>query len=170
MLKNLAKGFADLTHHKPVGIPRVVDKIVWINVIDSDGEKHVIPGYIGETMLLTLEKNKIFIPAQCRGGDLQIPEYEEPADPLKYGPTCSECQVEVGEPWANYIKPIGFWERDRITKSPTGFFTKYSRLACSFILHKWMDGMQIVIPLNLDQKMELDNAYLHNGANRIHNT
>lgn len=170
MLKRLVKGFADVASHSPVGIPRVTDKIVWVNVIDIDGIKHVIAGYEGESMLRAIEKHKIDIPASCRGGDAHIPETEDPVDPLRYGPTCSECQIEVGEPWIHYLKPMGVWEKDRLTKTATGFFTSRSRLACCFVLQKWMSGMEIIIPYNLEQKFENDDMDFIKGENRIFNS
>jgi ferredoxin len=167
MLKRLIRGFADVASHTPKGIPKVTDKIVWVNVIDYDGNKHVIAGYEGESLLRAIQKHKIDIPASCGGGDQMIPETEEPVDPLRYGPTCSECQVVVAEPWVNYLKPLGQWEKDRITKTATGYFSQGSRLACCFVLHKWMNGMEISIPYNLEQKMELDDMPYERGTNRI---
>ena len=166
MLRKAIRAFADITSHKTVGIPKVIDKIVWVHVVDGDGAKHVIPGYEGESMMATLDKNKVYIPASCKGGDFYIPETEDPVDPLRYGPSCSECQIEVGEPWINYMKPMGIWEKDRLTKTPTGFMTKSSRLACCFVLQKWMSGIEIAIPYNYDQKMNLNIAY-ERGENRI---
>ena len=157
-----------MTSHKPVGIPRVVDKIVWVNVIDQDGMRHTVAGYEGESLLLTLEKFRIEISASCRGGDMHVPETEDPVDPLRYGPTCSECQIEVAEPWINYIKPMGVWEKDRITKSITGFFTKSTRLACCFVLQKWMNGIEVIIPLNMELKMEADDDIAFaRGENKV---
>ena len=167
MLKNVIRIFGDVTSHKPIGIPRVVDKLVWINVIDPDGLKHVIAGYVGESMLMTIEKHKIDIPASCRGGDLHIPETEDPVDPLRYGPTCSECQIEVGEPWIHYLKPMGVWENERLVKTASGYFTRFSRLACCFTVEKWMNGMEIVIPFNVREKMEFDEIAFPRGENRI---
>jgi ferredoxin len=167
MFRKLLRSFADVASHHPTGIPKVADKIVWVNVIDYDGNKHVLAGYEGESMLRTLEKFKIDIPASCRGGDFHIPETEEPVDPLRYGPTCAECQIEVAEPWVHYMKPMGVWEKDRITKTASGFMTSGSRLACCFILHKWMNGIQISIPYNIEQKMEIDDSPFEKGVNKI---
>lgn len=167
MIKRLVRTFADVSSHKSTGIPKVTDKIVWVNVIDPDGLKHSIAGYEGESMLITLEKYKISLPASCRGGEFQISELEEPLDPLRYGPTCSECQIEVGEPWVNYMKQMGVWEKDRLTKTFTGVFSPNSRLACCFVLHKWMNGIQIVVPFNLPLKMEIDSLPYERGVNRI---
>lgn len=166
MFRQLLKGFADVVSHKPKGIPKVTDKMVWIYLIDPDGQKHAIAGMEGESMLRVLEQAKIDIPGYCRGGDALIPETEDPVDPLRSGPTCSECQIEVAEPWVNYLKPMGIWEKDRLIKSDTGFFTPQSRLACCFTVEKWMNGMQIIIPYNSEQKMEFDNYEYEQGINK----
>jgi ferredoxin len=165
MFKKLVRALADVAHHHPKGIPKVTDKIVWIYVIDPNGSKHAIPAYEGESMLRAIESARIEIPAHCRGGDFHISETEDPVDPLRYGPACSECQIEVGEPWVHYMKPMGIWEKDRLVKSATGFSTPNSRLACCFTVEKWMNGIQISIPLNLVQKMEYDAYEFEQGEN-----
>ena len=165
MLRKLVRSFADVAHHHPKGIPKVTDKIVWLYVIDPEGMKHAIPAYEGESMLAAIESAKIEIPAHCRGGDFHISELEDPVDPLRYGPACSECQVEIGEPWVHYLKPMGHWEKDRLLKTATGFFTPNSRLACCFTVEKWMNGMQLSIPLNTDQMMELHQHEYTAGMN-----
>ena len=115
--------------------------------------------------LLTLEKNKIYIAASCRGGDLLVPEYEEPLDPLGTGPTCSECLVEVHEPWANYLKKMGRNELDRITRTGSGFFTRNTRLACCFMLHKWMNGIVISLIHTEPDRLETESNF-EMGYNR----
>lgn len=166
MLRQLLRGFADVVSHKPKGIPKVTDKLVWVYVIDPNGLKHAISGMAGTSMLQVIEEAKIEIPAYCRGGDAIIPEIEDPADPLRSGPSCSECQIEVGEPWVHYMKPMGIWEKDRILKNENGFFTPNSRLACCFTLEKWMNGMQISIPYQSETQIEPDYNEFPEGVNK----
>lgn len=117
-------------------------------------------------MLYFLEQAKIEIPGYCRGGDASIPETEDPVDPLRAGPSCSECLIEVGEPWIHYMKPMGIWEKDRIVKNENGFFTPNSRLACCFTVEKWMNGMQISLPYHSETVQEPDYHEFEEGVNR----
>jgi len=161
------RGDKDIQSHQRKPIPKVADKIVWLNVIDVDGLKHVVPGMEGESMMHAIKRNMIYIPASCRGGDQIIPETEDPVDPLRYGAVCSECQVVIGDPWVRYLKPLGKWEYDRLTKSSTGFFTPQSRLSCCLKLEKWMNGMELAIPLNMEQRNEGLEWNVRVGENRV---
>jgi ferredoxin len=65
--------------------------LIWLNVVDQAGQKHVVPGFVGHSLKDTIRRNNIFIPASCKGGDMVIKETENPVDPSRYGPSCSEC-------------------------------------------------------------------------------
>ncbi|CAG9326928.1 unnamed protein product [Blepharisma stoltei] len=131
--------------HQKSKIPKVTDKTVWINVIDQEGNKRVIPGYEGESMMYALQKNNVPIPCSCRGGDLHAPETENPPDNMRYGAVCSECQVVVFEPWVNYLKDIGKTEYNQLVRA-IGFVSPHSRLSCCIALEKWMNGIELAIP------------------------
>ena len=88
-------------------IPKVADSIVWLNVVDQAGMKHVVPATAGVSILKALRDNNVYMPGSCKGGDLQVKEIEPMADPARYGPVCSECQVIFTDEYYARLKPIG---------------------------------------------------------------
>jgi ferredoxin len=152
---------------KPRHVPKVTEKLVWLHVVDTEGIKHVVPAYEGESLLYTLTKNLLPIPGACLGGDQYAPETEDPVDPMRYGPTCELCQVVIADPWVKYLKPLGKWEKDRLTKTETGFFTPSSRLSCCLSVEKWMNGMVVTVPYNVDPRPEGVDWPYEMGENRI---
>ena len=69
--------------------------------------KHVVPATAGVSILKALRDNNVYMPGSCKGGDLQVKEIEPMADPARYGPTCSECQVIFTDEYYAHLKPIG---------------------------------------------------------------
>lgn len=153
--------FADVASHAPGKIPKVIDKIVWLNVEDSDGTKHVVPGIEGENLMFTLRKYSVPIPGTCDGADKGVPETEDPRDYLSAGPYCNTCQVIIEDPWHRYLKPMGGFEHDRIVRvdNPT---TPNTRLSCVLLIEKWMNGMHIFVPYQVDERPD---TYHNHGLN-----
>lgn len=151
MLRLSRRFFAEVTSHAPGKIPKVTDKLVWLNVEDSDGIKHVIPGIAGENLLFTLRKYNIAIPGLCDGGDKHVAETESPRDYLSAGPYCNTCQIIVEDPWFKHLKPMGEWEHHRLVRT-RGPITPNSRFACVFLIEKWMNGMHLYVPFQEDER------------------
>lgn len=127
-------------------IPKVADSIVWLNVVDQAGMKHVVPGTEGHSILKTLRDNNVYMPGSCKGGDLQVKEIEPMADPARYGPTCSECQVIFTDEYYAQLKPIGQWEYFRLLRNKHSVMTERTRLGCCIRVEKWMNGMFLLLP------------------------
>mmetsp|Transcript_13749 Transcript_13749/g.25938 ORF Transcript_13749/g.25938 Transcript_13749/m.25938 type:complete len:170 (+) Transcript_13749:38-547(+) len=153
MLRLTRRLFADVATHAPGKIPKVVEKIVWLNVEDADGNLHVIPGIEGENLMYTLRDYSVAIPGLCEGGDRVVPEIEEPRDYLSAGPYCDTCQVIIENPWNQYLKPMGEWEQERITRA-IGHVTPNTRLSCVLLIEKWMNGMHLYVPFQTDEMPE----------------
>lgn len=162
----LAKPAGQIQSHQYKSCPKVAEKTVWINVIDMEGLKHVIAGYEGESLMKTIKKHKVYLPASCQGGDLFAPETEKLADNMRYGAVCSECQVVIFEPWINYIKDMGYTEHERIVRN-VSFNSPSSRLSCCIALEKWMNGMELSIPFSQEQILPNNSEPFPVGVNRI---
>jgi ferredoxin len=154
--------------HVGKGIPKVKDKLVTLNIVAHDGAKHVVQAYEGEPLLLALKRNSIPIGHACNGGDMVVPYTEPMQDNTSWGPSCSECQIVVGEAWFKHLKPMGEHEKTRLLRTHTNFVTPLSRLACCLMVEKWMNGIHLSIPyIQESRPIGTDGPFEH-GENRIH--
>lgn len=157
-----------MEQHVTKGIPKVKDKLVTLNIIAFDGSKHVVQGYEGEPLLTALKRNKIPIGHACNGGDLIVPYTEPMQDSTSWGPSCSECQIVVGEAWFKHLRPMGEHEKARLLRTHTSYFTPLSRLACCLMVEKWMNGIEFGIPHTEESRPIGTEGPFEHGENRIH--
>jgi len=154
--------------HVAKGIPKVKDKLVTLNIQVFDGTKHVVQAYEGESLLLALKRNLVPIGHACNGGDLNVPYTENMQDNTSWGPSCSECQIVVGEPWFKHLRSMGEHEKARLLRTPTNFVTPESRLACCLVVEKWMNGIQFSVPHTEESRPIGTEGPFEHGENRIH--
>ncbi|CAD8142747.1 unnamed protein product [Paramecium octaurelia] len=136
--------------HKPTGpifAPSVQDKMIYINVY-NDGEFERIPAYIGESLLSALRRFRVTnIPGDCEGGEKLDSILEDPVQTNTFGPSCGSCHILISSPWIEKIRDPFYLEEFVINRQDYAV-AKHSRLACAIKLEKWMDEMEVSIPIN----------------------
>ena len=125
----------------------VKDSIIWLNVINTDGEIRKVAAEEGESMLMALRRmNTPGLPALCGGGDPESPPYLKPFDYYSWGPMCNTCQVNIPMEWNSKI-PKSNAEKEEL-EGTDHVLKSTSRLSCCIQMEKWMDGMTVEISEN----------------------
>jgi len=134
-------------HHGPkvrISAPRITERIVWIN-IDNNGRFERIAAFEGESLLESFQRYKVDnIPGTCEGGEDINKMTEKPIDPMTYGPFCAGCHVIIADPWRGQMGELHYLE-ERNLEEASYPITPNSRLACCFLVEKWMNEMIITI-------------------------
>lgn len=122
--------FSPLRHMS--SIPRVSEQIVTITAIDRDGERHVIKGLVGQSVLRTLIRNKL--------------ETKERTPTEEVDCSNGNDEVTIASEWLTKIPPPTQAELDVLrTVSPTGAVSTHSRLGSQVKLTKELDGMTVAM-------------------------
>ena len=101
-------------------------------------------------MLVSLQRYHVpGLPADCGGGDVEMPAYQQPVDFFSHGVGCAQCQVILSEEFAKSI-PMPSTEKTRLEMNPQPT-TENSRLACCMQVRPYMNEMTVVIGNNREQ-------------------
>ncbi|PKA54753.1 hypothetical protein AXF42_Ash000588 [Apostasia shenzhenica] len=112
---------------------KVADRIVKLFAIDVDGNKRVVVGLAGQTLLKALANVGLIDPASHRLEEIDA---------------CSaECEVHIAQEWLQKLPPPSYDERYVLTRnSRNRVLNKHARLGCQVVLNHDLQGMVVAIP------------------------
>ena len=98
-----------------------------INVTNRAGQKHVIQGKIGATLMENLRDNNMDVEAICGGCC-----------------SCATCHVFVDEAWMNKLRDRSADEQELVEQT-TAFKPECSRLSCQIKFVEALDGIAVTV-------------------------
>ncbi|KAJ7525712.1 hypothetical protein O6H91_17G062600 [Diphasiastrum complanatum] len=113
--------------------PRVVDQIVKITVIDEDGHRLPVNGFVGQSLFKALTRSGLRDPRSHL---------------LEYVSACSgeTCQVSIANEWLQKMPPRTEDELDVLVRaSGKEKVDVHTRLGCQVVLTHDLDGMVVAL-------------------------
>ena len=98
-----------------------------INVTNRRGEKHVIEGKVGTTLMENLRDNDMDVEAVCGGCC-----------------SCATCHVFIDDAWAAKL-PARAEDEQELVESTNSYKPKNSRLSCQIKLTPALDGITLTV-------------------------
>merc|ERR1711920_122712 len=130
---------------------KVADDIVNVTVVDDDGQRHLVAGRAGQTLLQAAHMNGLewLIQDDSHGGGAtyQVKRSERFTEQL-FGEGCSSpvSRIVVPEQWVDKLDPPSFNELDILEYLPEEDRVPGSRLATEIVLSKNLEGLMVVAP------------------------
>ena len=147
----LAKfGAGPLRPAKEGGRIRVVDQMIWINIVPPDGVPRRVSAYKDESLLEVIKRGEIpGIFNDCDGGDKEynMVAHQVPYDFYSAGVNCGQCSVHIPDPWFDKLNDQQANEKDRLMKRAMGN-SEFSRLACCVRITPELNEMICVVGNN----------------------
>lgn len=112
---------------------KVSDRIIKLNAIDSDGDKHEVIGLTGNTLLKALINKGLIDPASHRLEEIDA---------------CSaKCEVHIAQEWLDKLPPQSYNEKYVLSRnSRNRVSNKHARLGCQVVLTPELQGMVVAVP------------------------
>lgn len=112
---------------------KVSDRIIKLNAIDADGDKHEVIGLTGHTLLKALINKGLIDPASHRLEEIDA---------------CSaECEVHIAQEWLDKLPPQTYDEQYVLRRnSRNRTINKHARLGCQVVLTPELAGMVVAVP------------------------
>jgi hypothetical protein len=145
-----AFGASVLRPREEGGRIKVVDEMVWVNVVPPDGVPRRMSGMPGESLLHVLKRHRVpGIFPDCDGGDKEnsMMPYQVPYDWYSMGVSCAQCSVHIPDPWFEKLNKMPSTEEKRLTTRVTPN-SQFSRLACCIQIRPELNEMIVVIGNN----------------------
>ena len=136
------------------GRHRVVDNIIWLNVVPPDGIPRRAAAFNGESIMQALYKHHIpGLYAECQGGDSEFPAHQVPYEYYSAGVHCGQCKIEVHDGWLDKLNRMTSNERT-VLDDTVDAQTANSRLACCVRVTKDLNESIIVVGNNRSNDSE----------------
>ncbi|RQM14838.1 hypothetical protein DD237_003298 [Peronospora effusa] len=158
MLRIRSSGLSRLASRRFIGgfaadasAPTVSEKVVNVVLVDYEGNRHIVKGRVGQTLLQACEMNKIgYVKDDSMGGggmyDARRTDFYTESL-FGEGLTSPQSHVVISNEWISKLPPADTKERHIIdTYVPTEDRSTNSRLGTGIVLQKELDGMVVAVP------------------------
>jgi len=127
----------------------VAENTIYLQFVDSDGNRARLPGRVGQTLLQVAELHKVDLAGPCGGGGSptevrRSPDWVETT--FGEGAACFTCHVQIPSQFHHLLPEETEENKEGLLKAWEEEVNSTSRMACQITLTKGMEGMIVYVP------------------------